>query len=100
MSNKQSRPTPSFADVRLFFLIGVLGAVAAFLLPIFYLRLLLSSRDRSSVGKRSAKGGGQTVAGAADHATELAPRDDDPFAVKTKDCPKVVEADNGTFRVV
>jgi hypothetical protein len=97
MSNKQDPPTPSFADIRLFFLIGVLGAVAAFLLPIFYLRSLLSSRDRSSVGKRSAKGGNQislnsemTVTGATDYAPELAPRDDDPFAVKTKDCSNVV----------
>jgi hypothetical protein len=95
MSNKQNGPTPSFADIRLFFLLGVLGAVAAFLLPIFYVRLHFSSRDRSSVGKRSAKGGNQislnsemTVAGATDYAPELAPRDDDP--VETKDCSNVV----------
>jgi len=56
MTSEQPRPKVSFADIRLLLVIGIFGAIMTFLLPVYYLRLILSGCDASgAIRKRPAR---------------------------------------------
>jgi hypothetical protein len=58
MTNAQLGPKASFADIRLFLVIGTFGAIITFLLPVYYLHLILSDCDASGrIRRRSVKVG-------------------------------------------